>query len=146
MRLTDLERFMSKVSPEPNTGCWLWMAGVDKDGYGKFATGPNGGQTHYRAHKWIIGAPKGALVMHSCDVPCCVNPAHLRVATQKENREDCVRKGRTAKGLKHPGWRGDRERAAELRRSGMKVEQVMAELGCSRSFVYCACRPGKGST
>lgn len=24
-----------KWIPEPNTGCWLWLLGVDKDGYGK---------------------------------------------------------------------------------------------------------------
>lgn len=106
MRGADpLERFMSKVSPEPNTGCWLWMAGVDKDGYGKFQTGPRGAQRHWRAHHFIFQAtkgpiPPGRLLMHTCDNGAlgCVNPEHLRPGTWIENRLDCVRKGRHARG------------------------------------------------
>lgn len=30
------ERFMSHVSPEPNSGCWLWAGCVSKYGYGRF--------------------------------------------------------------------------------------------------------------
>jgi hypothetical protein len=81
--------------PEPNSGCWLWDAGVGNDGYGKVK---RGGVT-YRAHKyaWMQEhgpVPDGLLVCHSCDVITCVNPAHLFLGTQKENLEDMVRKGR----------------------------------------------------
>lgn len=33
---THVERY---AIPEPNTGCWLWVGSVDKDGYGKFGRG-----------------------------------------------------------------------------------------------------------
>lgn len=137
--MNDLDRFMSKVSPEPNTGCWLWTAGVDKDGYGKFATGKHRAQTHHRAHKWIIGAPKGAVAMHSCDQPSCVNPAHLRVGTQAENRADCTRKGRNARGESHPRAKLSLEAVREIRARlelGEPIRAIALAFGISRGSVW----------
>ena len=28
------ERIESRISPEPNTGCWLWMGSITGNGYG----------------------------------------------------------------------------------------------------------------
>jgi hypothetical protein len=33
-------------------------------------------------------------VLHTCDVPCCYNPRHLRGGTHVENMEDMKKKGR----------------------------------------------------
>ncbi|CAM8755315.1 hypothetical protein NCF_04353 [Burkholderia pseudomallei] len=32
--------------------------------------------------------------MHTCDNPCCCNPAHLEAGTQKQNLDDMRTKGR----------------------------------------------------
>lgn len=100
LALAQQERFWSKAPR--SSGCWLWRALRDKDGYGKFALTrpPDGGkkQIHVRAHRlaYVISRrrmPKG-VVMHTCDNPACVNPSHLRSGTVKKNRADCVAKGR----------------------------------------------------
>lgn len=101
------DRFWSKVTR--TSDCWLWIAGKDKDGYGKFAiTAPRGlrpKQLHVRAHRlsWEMvhgPAPVASVTLHSCDTPACVRPEHLSIGTQALNRLDCVQKSRQAMGEK----------------------------------------------
>ncbi len=81
--------------PEPNSGCWLWDAGVDKDGYGKIqVTGKS-----WRAHRYMYFLEHGSLpddlmVCHTCDVPACINPVHLFLGTGKDNLQDMAKKGK----------------------------------------------------
>lgn len=88
--------------------CWLWNKSKHQQGYGQLHIGNAlEGQQLVRAHRysWIIahGAiPAGAFVCHSCDNPPCVNPAHLWLGTQKENRHDAQRKGRLGKNWVRP--------------------------------------------
>jgi hypothetical protein len=34
------------------------------------------------------------VVRHSCNTPACINPAHLRVGTQRDNMQDMIQAGR----------------------------------------------------
>jgi len=85
--------------------CWPWLSTKDEDGYGRFAV------TYKRKHLTLVAThvlyevwharrvPKGTLVCHHCDNPSCGNPLHLWLGTFDDNRQDCIRKDRHAKGL-----------------------------------------------
>lgn len=82
--------------------CWTWTAGVEQDGYGILWRG----KTYLRAHRvsWELAhgpIPEGMNVLHRCDVPACVNPAHLFLGTQQDNVADRHAKGRDATGLRN---------------------------------------------
>ena len=80
-------RFWNKIQKTPT--CWIWTAAKDENGYGYFSVGS--GKTtlaHRFAYTAACGAiPAGLKVDHRCHNPSCVNPAHLRLATNKQNGE-----------------------------------------------------------
>lgn len=108
-----LERFEQHYTPEPNSGCWLWVASIDaKYGYGYFYVPREDGdntkshmqRAHVVAYRLFKGPTKGLCVCHSCDLPCCVNPDHLFLGTHQDNTDDRKKKGRgtTKCGEQHP--------------------------------------------
>lgn len=87
--LTPQQRFEQHYTPEALTGCWLWTAAVNKDGYGKVKV--QGRDTTAHRWSWTLHngpVPEGLHVLHRCDVPSCVNPAHLWLGTNLENDRD----------------------------------------------------------
>jgi hypothetical protein len=89
---TQGAHFEAKWIPEPNSGCHLWLASVNKGGYGRFGS-------HVLAHRYaweqINGPiPDGMLVCHKCDNPACVNVDHMFLGTHLDNANDRDAKNR----------------------------------------------------
>jgi hypothetical protein len=132
-----MDRFMEKVSPEPNSGCWLWTATGNKEGYGYFGISHSHHQKAHRvAYELFRGPiPKGFLVCHKCDVPCCVNPNHLFLGTYQDNMDDRAAKGRTALGTQNGKARLSPELVRKIRASDLSERAIARELGVHRGTV-----------
>ena len=90
MSRTPAERLWSRVDQSAGpTGCWLWMGGCFKAGYGAISVGGRMVLTHRLAYELSTGEPipAGVQIDHICHVRRCCNPQHLRDATNKQNHE-----------------------------------------------------------
>lgn len=89
------ERFWAKVNRLGPDDCWEWLAGKDKDGYGKFSIQGKSHRSHRVVYSWYYGVDLNIeLVCHTCDNPSCVNPLHLFLGSPQDNMSDKVCKGR----------------------------------------------------
>lgn len=80
-------RFATKLNLLPS-GCWLWTAGRNGNGYGYYR--PGEGKSHVRVHRFayeqLVGPiPEGLHLHHRCGNRTCVNPAHLQPVTPGEH-------------------------------------------------------------
>src|SRR5262245_9587813 len=91
-------RLWKSYEPEPNSACWLWSLTLNRDGYGLVNTLRKTRQAHRVAYELAIGPiPRGMCVLHHCDVPPCINPAHLFLGTNGVNMADRDQKQRQAR-------------------------------------------------
>ena len=88
-RTAVIDRFLAGVSPEPNSGCWLWTGTATRAGYGEISVRSiqhNRLLAHRLSHELFIGPiPTNFDVDHLCRNSYCVNLRHLEAVTHGEN-------------------------------------------------------------
>ncbi len=143
-----IARFWGKVDRSGgDDACWLWKASKNKQGYGSFWYRRDALEAAHRV-SWRIAngsiptlSAGRSCVLHRCDNPPCVNPAHLFLGTDLDNARDRDAKGRCRAGTNQ---RGERNPSAiltaalvvELRlahASGMAWEELAERYGISHA-------------
>lgn len=107
------DRFWAKVDMRGPDECWPWTGAIGSRGYGNaWFMGQNMNASR-AAFILENGEPpkEKPFVLHNCEgryqpgdftYRRCVNPAHLRCGTAKENTGDALGSGRFAAGDRHP--------------------------------------------
>lgn len=90
--------FWSRVKVEGPDDCWLWYGSCYSAGYGDCRK-----QYAHRVSFEINSGkkiPSRLQALHTCDNRRCVNPKHLYLGTDKENRRDACNRARYPGGAK----------------------------------------------
>ncbi len=135
-----LGRFWKYVNKCGADECWNWT-GALCNGYGVFWVPTQHCRAPRVAWKIATGNDAGKLfVLHRCDNPACVNPAHLFLGTCKDNMLDCLAKGRHARiGPINPcrgdaHWTRDPSRSEDAKRLALvatRSRNMIGENNCN---------------
>jgi hypothetical protein len=120
-RRSDLGRFWSFVRKRERQACWVWFGHTDRDGYGTFWFDGKNVLAHRFSYELHTGKGLGdKLIDHRCHKTYCVNPAHLRPVTNKQNQEN--RKGSRSKtGVRGVAKRNDNRFEAQFEHNGKGI-------------------------
>ncbi len=144
-----IERFEAKFERRGPDECWEWQASRMPKGYGRFGT-VRGISSMNLAHRVsyvlyngklpVIEGWHGACVLHRCDNPPCVNPAHLFVGSIKDNIHDMIDKNRQSinypvEGKPFCNARLTVEQVISIRADPRNCCQIGRELGISSTHV-----------
>lgn len=130
--------FFSRCRQSEN-GCWLWTGTTTAGGYGHLGFRRKKWLAHHLSHYLFKGAvPAGMHVLHSCDTPRCVNPAHLRAGTPKENVADCIARGRLnrPKGSRNTLAKLTEADVIDMRNSNLGPTALAEKYGIDRTNVH----------
>lgn len=122
-------RLANGLDQAPVDGCWIWKGSARPSGHATLRVAGARTVSAYRlAYELGVGPiPVGACVLHRCDNPRCINPAHLELGDQAKNMADCAARGRSA--------RGARNGQARLRPEQVKQVRALLDAGHTQSSV-----------
>lgn len=98
-----IRRFNTKWRESEND-CWLWTGSIAGKGYGSIKATRSRRWLYAHRLSWEIAngpLPEGANVLHRCDTPACVNPAHLFIGSKEDNAQDMKAKDRHLYGVRN---------------------------------------------
>lgn len=122
--------------------CWVWTLSTVR-GYGQLSLyDPQRKRAvhvlaHRTSHEVFKGPiPEGMHVLHSCDRPACINPDHLSVGSNRDNRLDAVAKDRHQRGTRHYNTELTDDDVRLIRRSPEKASAIARRFGVQKNCIY----------
>ena len=136
-----LWRYARRGAPDE---CWHWQGPRSKDGYGYLSERVSRSvvKAHRVSWQFHYGAiPASLCVLHKCDAPSCVNPAHLFLGTQRDNIRDMENKGRRARGESFSTTRLTAAKVLAIRaaRRDKSINTLAREYGVGRATISAVC-------
>jgi hypothetical protein len=129
------ERFWKKVQKCSPDECWNWFGAKKEFGYGIIRYEKSIVRAHRVSYEMTYGKiPDGMYVLHRCDNPPCVNPAHLFLGTHQDNMNDMCDKGRIARKLTIEKAREIKQLLAEESMSRKAIARIY---GVNPSLINC---------
>ena len=123
VRGSDNERFWAKVGKGPD--CWLWLGAPSGAGYGMIKHGGRPQYAHRVSYEVNVGPiPDGMQVDHKCRNRMCVNPKHLRVVTDGENKQNLVAHADSRSGIRGVSFHTKRGKWLALVRKDGKINYL----------------------
>jgi hypothetical protein len=138
--MSDL--FWSHV--QKGEGCWEWQAARAANGYGRAFFEGRVQSAHRIAFQLVHGpVPSWMVIRHTCDNPPCVRPDHLLTGTQADNVADSIRRGRSARGVRHGMHKLTPDDVVDIRRlraDGRGLRHIAADFAISEAEVSLIAR------
>lgn len=136
------ERLLKNSIPEPNSGCWLWMAGLQHYdvpvSYGSTSINGKKISAHRASFLCYKGKiPNKMLVCHTCDNPACINPDHLFLGTALENMRDRDTKGRRTplRGIQRKTAKLNDDAVREIRLAKESQNKLAKKFGVDQALI-----------
>ncbi len=131
------ERFLREHITHRSAECLLWPYGLTRSGYGLATVG--GRQLH--ASRWMCilahGEPPSPEheAAHSCGVPSCVNPVHIRWDTGAGNQADRILHGTDNRGVRNGKTSLTDDDVRAIRAAPPDLAALMVRYGISRGSI-----------
>lgn len=142
-RTIEISKFWQSVDKQANEqACWVWAGSLNPvTGYGRSPYKGKWIGAHIVSWQIYNGRETTLHILHSCDNPPCVNPAHLREGTPADNMRDRDRRGRAGWQKDYDGWRqklreGQRKRtdySARRRLTDSQIEEIRRRYAAGES-------------
>lgn len=90
-----IEDIIENYTPVTETGCFLWLSGASKAGYGNVRY--KGKMINAHRVVWMHynhDVSPNISIRHKCDNPLCININHLEAGTHADNMRDKVKRNR----------------------------------------------------